>query len=332
MRAMTSRNAPLRLVPLVLCIALACLATLILASCTYLLDDPYPAYTQRISTWTDIDATVKQVSGGASLLFINHLDYLESGSSSGIFLQLATSDGVGRLVTLDGGDFGSPVSYVYGIDPVGLTTGLSSAGQYRSGAVLMNPANRTSAAVLGPISGILLSEAGVNYYGTVSGATMSAARYDSAWVSLGTVSVQISTIYPGPWELVSAGQGGGWYSFLFRDSSSNSYRAFRTPSLASMTWTSLFDDPAVPASYRTPQFSADMSSVGITADGPVMRGHSQGGNGDKLSFLPFGSSSSKDYYPRNSGSVQYFFEASGQYWFLHEASSGRLYKLRTWWK
>ncbi len=308
-----------------LVLSLACLC-----SCSYLLDDPYPAFAQRVLASTDLDAAVRQVSGGSGIEFARDLYYLESGASTAVFVQLTTKDAAARLLALDGGSLTLPVGYTYGVDSIGAGVGLSTAGQFVSGAVAMDPQTRLEAAAVPNNPGQLLSEAGINYFATSTGTALRTRRLDTTWSALSTLNIPISST--GSWQLSAAGQGGGWYCFLFQLTGSSSFRAFRTPSLASMAWTSLFDDTTVPADYTTPLFTADPYSVWITSDGPVLRGNSSSG-GDSLGLVRFGSSlASVDYSPRSAGPSQYFFEPSGRYWFIYESGTARLFKLRTWWK
>ena len=52
-----------------------------------------------------------------------------------------------------------------------------------------------------------------------------------------------------------------------------------------------------------------------------------------FSRYPLGSGGSVDSYSMtyNSGNM-YFFESSGRYWYVFDVGSGRLVRLRTWWK
>jgi hypothetical protein len=307
---------------------------LLFSSCSYLLGGPFPAYEQRIVAMTDFDAAVKAASGGSALQFINGLDYLESNGSSGVFVRLGTQDGKLRLLTFDGESLGAPVAYVFGAAaPFGSGFGLAASGDYVSGQLALKWDSRVpeSTQPTPPVNTILLSEGGINYcFSTASSvSSLSALTYDASWAALSTITMPISAT--GSWSLISAGQGGGYYCFLFFRGDTNTYRAFRTTSVASMPWSSLFDDPTVSADYKTAEFSADRYSLWITADGPVTA--SNDNNGKSFSLLEFGAAASTSGYSlKIGGSASYSFESSGSYWFMYEAATGRLYKLRTWWK
>jgi hypothetical protein len=315
-----------------LALTLALLSPIVFSSCSYLVGDSFPAYDQRIVAMTDFDAAVKTASGGSPLQYLIRLDYLESKGSSGVFVDLTTLDGLRRLISLDGGSLGSPLAYVFGGSTTfGNAFGLSASGDYVSGNVALRWDTRApeAQAPTPPGNSILLSEAGSNYCFSASGTTLSAEVYDAAWNFLSTTTEKIAAA--GAWSLVSAGQGGGYYCFLFFHGDTHMYRAFRTPSIASMSWTSLFDDAAVSSDYMTPEFSADPYSLWITVDGPVTASYEN--NGRSFSLLKFGAAASTSSYSvKGDGSSSVSFESSGSYWFMHEAATGRLYKLRTWWK
>ena len=99
-----------------------------------------------------------------------------------------------------------------------------------------------------------------------------------------------------------------------------------------MPWTSLFDDPAAKAGDMTAEFSsADHSGVWITQDGPVSMGYANSGR--TFSQLNFGAAGGGSSYSlKLDGSVSFSFDFTGTYWFLHDPATGKLYKLRTWWK
>jgi hypothetical protein len=307
-----------------------------LSSCSYLLGGTFPAYDQRIEAMTDFDSAVKAASGGSGILYINRLDYLGSVNASGLLVQLTTKDGTPRLLALDGNSLGDPVGYTFtAATPFGLgyPSGLDASGDYVSGHLALTRYFRLSAPSVPdsvPLNSILLSEGGINYCFSVANSvsSLSAQTYDAAWAPVSTKSIPISAA--GSWGLRSAAQGGGYYSFLFYRSDTNSFRAFRSPSIASMPWASLFDDASVSADCKTAEFSADQSMVWITADGPVTVSH---GNGTSFNLLGFGAAASNSSYAlKDSSSLQVSFEGSGYYWFLYEATTGQLYKLRTWWK
>jgi hypothetical protein len=314
-----------------LCAAgLSCL--FLFSSCSYLTGGPYPAYDQRIVAMTDFNAAVKAASGGSALQQLYSVEYLESKLSSGVFAVLGTEDGAQRLVTLDGGSLGAPVAYAFGAGTLfGMSTGfgLSASGDYVRGQVALKWDTRVQEPYNPPSHGILLSEGGGNYCFSASGSSLSIDSYDSSWGSPAVATKAIANA--GTWTLVSAGQGGGYYSFLFHHEETQAFRAFRTTSVASMPWTSLFDDPTVSADDKTAEFSAESYSLSITADGPVSVSYSN--NGLVFSLLNFGASASTSTYTiKNTGSQTYYFEPSGSYWFMYDQTTGRLSKLRTWWK
>jgi hypothetical protein len=305
----------------------------LLSSCKYLLDDTYPDYTKRMVAYADLDGMVESTSGGASLQEIDAVRYLESAGSSAAFVELHTKDGVHRLLGLDGGNLDDPKSYEFVSYGLVSNVGLAASGNYVSGksafSVAREPVNLSV-----PSHAFLLSESSVNYFlDFTPPLTLAIVACDVGYASVSTASIAVAA--SGSWEFLSAGQGRGWYCLLFRNDSSNNYRAFRAPSIeavrlaaSSAAWAYLFNDPSVPTEYQGKAFNSDYGSVWMTVDGPVVRGN--GNNGVTLTLKSF-SGSDKDYSLDNGSDATFSFEPSGRYWFLYEKKSGRLNKLRTWW-
>lgn len=334
MKAIRAAALLLLILPLLAC----------LSSCDYLLGDSYPAYTQRMGAWIDLDDAAKAASGGSPIQDVGRINYLESSGSSAVFVEYRTKDGFHRLLSLDGESLAAPVGYLLGNSFA--EVGLAASGHYvffsSSGWVALRPDSRavdgSYSAALSPLSvysySALVNEAGSNYFFFLMGnANQNIDLYDAAFTLVGVRPWLNIPIGPSVslWDNVSIGQGGGYYCFLFRIYNTNDFRAFRTPSIGAMpAWTSLFDDPAVPSGYKSAAFSADQSRVWITADGPVTATNDN--NGLVFSLRKFGASGSTSTYTlKDESSATFSFEPSGRYWFMYEKSSGRLYKMRTWW-
>jgi hypothetical protein len=309
------------------------LASALLASCSYLLDDPYPDEAQRLLTRVDLGDKARAAGASSSIQELGALSYLESSGSSVLFVELRMKDGTHLLLSLDGDRLDDPRAFSFSDYPLGSSVCLAASGEYITGGVAFS-ADLVPRALGLSAPGCVLCESGTNYFLTFSSPLiLNIAAYDADYVPTGSISIPIAS--SGNWQLVASGQSGwGKYCLLFQNFETQGFRAFRTGSMKALVaavaagaWTSLFGDE-VPDWNKGPTVRSEFGSAWLTIDGVAYR--SKEDNGTTLTLLKF-SGSSKDYTIKSSGETAYFFESSGRYWFMYERESKRLSKLRTWW-
>jgi hypothetical protein len=308
-------------------------AAALLASCSYLLDDPYPKEAQRLLARVDLGDKAKAAGASSSIQELGALSYLESSGSSVLFVELRMKDGTHLLLSLDGDRLDGAKAFRFSDYALGSGVSLTASGEYVSGGVAFS-ADLVPSAIGVTAPNCVLRESGSNYFLTfASPLLLNIGKYDADYASTGSTSIPVAS--SGNWQLIAAAQGGGRYCLLFQNYDTGCYRAFRTSSMkalysaaAASAWTSLFGGD-VPDWHKGPTLRSDYGSAWLTVDGTVYR--SSEDDGTTLTLKRFSGSIESYTLEKSSGEVLYFFEPSGRYWFMYERESGRLSKLRTWW-
>jgi hypothetical protein len=307
-------------------------ASALLASCSYLLDDPYPNEAQRLLARVDLGVMAKAAGAGSSIQELGSMSYLQSSGSSVLFVELRMKDGTRLLLSLDGDRLDDPKAFRYSEYALGPGVCLAASGEYVSGGVAFS-ADLVPSALGVTAPACVLRESGLNYFLSFSPPnTLNIASYDAAYGPIGSIGVAVAP--SGSWQLMASGQSGGKYCLLFQDFDTRGVRAFRTSSMKALVaavsagdWIWLFGDE-VPDWNKGPAISLEFGSAWLTIDGVVYG--SKEDDATTLTLRKF-SGASVDYRLESSEEAAYFFESSGRYWFMYERESRRLSKLRTWW-
>lgn len=333
--ARLSRRAggPARCLGIILLGALALLAL----SCSYLMDDPYGSVGQRAVAIADI-ATAVTSATGSSIQYINRMYYLSSGGHTYLFLLLTTEDDVSWLIALDGGT----LSTVSAMEPYYAGTGSNMAvdlsGNFALGSssplvldTSLASVSSYSLSALGSVAYCLFSDGSYNNSLAVSSTELSFTQYDSDWAATGNSDAKTVDSSGASYTLLDAANASGTVLLLFDVSGQAIEVAY--PSAGSLYTTleatSYIIDSAS-SSKVSPVASYENSMAWATSAGLVVG--SSGNNGIDLSLYKLGGNGKASTYKlKSNGSTQLYFEPSGNYFFYFDRSSGRLYKLRTWW-
>ena len=169
--------------------------------------------------------------------------------------------------------------------------------------------------------------------------------YDSSWLPGVIGQSQISSV-PGPWNLSRvAVLGDGRICLLFSLGMGDQGKIQAVTFADYPTFDSAFGVGGLmesPDAVKGSQIA--VTTFGGSFDGPsgidawitengVVAMTTTSNNQATFSRYPLGSGGSVDSYSMTyySGNL-YFFESSGRYWYIFDVGSGRLVRLRTWWK
>ncbi|MDA8424511.1 MAG: hypothetical protein M0Z80_00100 [Treponema sp.] len=317
--------------------ALALGGATLLSSCSYLLGDPYGSIGQRTVAWVDLNSAVTSATG-SGVRYINRMSFLSSGGHSYLFLYLGTDSNLQIFAALDG-------------TSLSLVDSIPSSIYYQSGsniAVDMNGNFVTStlpSSALSPtlslttpgpsLSGgyCLVADGSTNVSMMVTSASnaMALSSYSNAW---GTAT---ATASPSPaltaasdpgWVLTDASIAGATLLLLFTNTGSAIEVAYPASSIyATLSGVSDVIDDAPAATAVAP---ANNQMAWATSEGLVVGSYAN--NGLELDLYKLGDSGkSSSYTIAANGSSQAYVEPDGRYFYYYDQSSGRLYKMRTWW-
>jgi hypothetical protein len=330
--------------------------SLALSGCSFLLGDPYGDYLQKADKWLDLRDEFRAKAG----LELNNLSgiHFSEGSFAGttyryLFIQGDFNDGSSRIRALGYDDMNLLLGFEAMPSPGALTAEPDLNGDIKieGNSYYADALNLHSASLPVGTDGtwkwlIADSASTQNYMFHInSSGFFHVHDYSSAWVAgsawpwtiRGAESwnlARMAKLDDGRVSLLFS-QGGGDYSSVVA-ATFPSFAIFRADFMAAATDLLLCPDAAVSAQIDsfTPSGSYDSpAGIGawITQDGLVSL--SRKNNLFTLKRYPLGPGGSMDSY---SMAGRYddllYFEPSGKYWYRFDRSSGRLFRLRTWWK
>lgn len=318
----------------------AALLSLLLSSCAFLTSDIFPSWLSFADANLDLRGLVRgfgAVDEPESL----YVEYLQTVGGPAYIAVLYYEGTAWRLVFLDPEDMG----YLASLKEPGFSPflGAGSGGDIVCGTVSVAAATLTSqtpAPTSLPGGGrayLVRAGAGANQYivGSPNSSNVAWIQYDSAWVSsppgtigAGAAPYPSTTIYLQDADTDVPGTGA---NYLFRDTSSGGYGYLAYYAATA----SIETNPPLSSSATqvTGPFRMDDGRGWITSGGPVA--YVRGDNGpDRLVRYKLGSvGTEQDSLPFDSDDMEILsFDPTGRYWFIYDRISGRLFKLRTWWK
>jgi len=315
------------------CLGLAAAAALLLGGCDYLLGGGAPSWLGRISASAHLRSIVAQETG-SELWSIDGFNYLESQGSSAALVFVTTTDFRRHLVALDGRTLGDPRVYSTPAYSLGTSAGVDMTGYYVTGQLSLRWDNRLPQPPP-PFPSFsvdkAISDSTSNYSITGTTNTYDLIPYNAVWGAPGgPISRPIFSAGGGQHRFSGhTGMGSSPYVHLFYSTNNKTFMATQSPYVYPDTTPA----DAVTA-IKTIEIHTGNSynNAWATADGAVARESDNSGH-IILKLYRFGAAGASDEYSlRENGDMQMSFEPSGRYWFLYEGTTGRLYKLRTWWK
>ena len=331
---------------------------LVFQGCTYLIGDPYGDYMQKAVRWVNLRSGLQNQTG------------LTLDSVSGLVVTKASSGGIPHDYVFIMADFSDKTSRIKAFGYDGLD--LLEFETYSSGGVFSPTADVAGDIKIDsqcyyadsltlhwsslPIGKVLIADTAnaINYMLYTSSGTPSllyADQNDMGWTFINLLGGWQIGSTTETWSLARASVlGDGRLCLLFFSGSDGQ------PKIQSATFTSiadfaaafapaiaagvnLLDSPAASVSARVDlgsQNSVSDNSSGIkawiTVNGVVSMTTS-GNNINTFSRYPLGPGNVTDSYSLTSSSSNlWYFEPSGSYWYFFDVGSGRLVRLRTWWK
>jgi hypothetical protein len=309
-------------------------AATILSSCSYLLGDPYGTIGQRAVAWVDLNGAIKATTG-SGVNYVNRMSYLSSAGHDYLFLYVSTTAQTQIFAALDG-------------TSLNLDNTVSSGFYYQTGtniAVDMNGNFVTSypvglalsptlaIATPGPTQGTFCLAAdtlsNVSMTATSASNAMALSSYSNAWgAATVTASPALAAFDPG-WALTDAATSGGNLLLLFTNSSAAIEVVYPGTSIYSTLSAQTYIIDNAPSKSAI-AYSNSNQMAWATSEGLVVGSYAN--NGVELDLYKLGDSGkTSSYNIATNGSASFYFEPAGRYFFYYEQSSGRLYKMRTWW-
>ncbi|HUW41265.1 MAG TPA: hypothetical protein VMV90_09650 [Rectinemataceae bacterium] len=312
-------------------------AATLLSSCSYLLGDPYGAIGQRAVAWVDLNSAVKSATG-SGVRYVNRMSYLSSGGHAYLFLYINTDANTQLFAALDGTSLNlvdsipSSIYYQSGSN-IAVDMNGNFVTSYPS-ALALSPTLAIAAplpAVSGPYCLAADGSNNISLQATSGANSLSLASYSSSWGADSSTPVPLTAgIDPG-WQLSDAAVANNQLLLLFTASGMALEVAYPASSIYStLSGAGELIDYAPAATAIAPFNSQSSPMAWLTSEGLVVGSYANNGlELDLYKLGGFGKSSS--YTLGNNGSSQAYVEPDGRYFYYYEQSSGRLYKMRTWW-
>ncbi len=333
------------------------MATLILAlafqGCSFLIGDPYGNYFQKADRWINLRSELKNLTG------------LNLNDMNGLAVVKAMSGGTPCDYVFFMADYSNKTSRIRALGYDGLnllsfdapsTIGVLSAAVDANTDIKVGDTSYFASSLMSTLhTGIptgkwLITDnaPAMNYLLYSNGTILNKDSYDSATWSFGVnTTLQISSGV-GQWNLARvAVLGDGRVCLLFSLGMGNQgkiqavtfadYSTLANAFIAGTPIMSMVSGVEIGS-------QVDVNTTGGSIDGPsgidawitengVVAMTTNNNNQATFSRFPLSSGSSVDSYSMtyNSGNLC-FFESAGTYWYVFDAGSGRLVRLRTWWK
>ncbi|MGO8692361.1 MAG: hypothetical protein ACLQMF_01700 [Rectinemataceae bacterium] len=309
---------------------------ILFSSCSYLLGDPYGTIGERAVAWTDLAGAVKNATG-SGIQSVERMSFLSSGGHSYVFLNLSTVNNTQWLVALDGGTLdlvdhiGSTLS-----NQSGTNIAVDMDGDFVTSSAFVGLALSPTLAVTAPSppagTYCLAADATYNISMIESASNLLTFEgYDATWTASGAappISKSLTSADQG-WQLSDAATSGGSLLLLFTGSGgaievAYPYGASIYAALGAQTY--IID--GAPDKSASAGDSSQMAWA--TSEGLVVGSYAN--NGLELDLYKLGGSGKTSSYSlATNGSSSVYFEPAGRYFFFFDRSSGRLYKMGTWW-
>ena len=319
-------------------------------ACSFLLGDPYGNYFQKADRWVNLRSELKN-QAGLNLSEVNGLAVVKTTSGGApfdyVFFMADFSDNTSRiralgyeglnLLSFDAAPTGGVLSAA-----VDLNTDIKIGNASYYASSLANSQNNL------PTGKWLITDNPTtsNFLLYSDGTQLHKDPYSLSWVS-GTPDILQISSGAGPWNLARvAVLGDGRVCLLFSLGIGNQGKIQATTFTNYNALNTVFaiGNPLMDSLNVVISSQIDVNSSGGSVEGPsgidawitengVVAMTTTGNNIATFSRYPLGSGSSVDSYSMtyNSGNL-FFFESSGSYWYVFDIGSGRLVRLRTWWK
>ncbi len=316
-------------------------------SCSFFEEDVYPGWLDYVAAKADL-RTAASEAGTGSLRGVERIElfYYEnaSGTESALACALVYGDTGTALIALDGTTLAASKTWtsrsIPSPEPLGPPLG-ATLGGFVCGTLAFNPNDleagpaSISATVPSGEARIMADTAGArNYYiRNVATGGLRIAEYDASYGFLGD-SLRPFDAASSSFALIDAEATGGRLRILV-GGSSGAYALGYADRATLIASTPLLEDTAA---ERTGPFWPSDGKAWLTADGVVA--YRRDGR-SRLELYPYGYSpsataaaavSTVEALELDTDGIDILgFEPRGDYWFLYERLSGRLYALRTWW-
>jgi len=325
--------------------------SLALSSCSFLTWDIFPSWLSYWDASYDLRAEIRDFSGGVlDDPQSYYVEYIETVGGPSYIAVLLFYDSGGRLVLLDPAD----MSRIAAVESTSFSPLLAagSGGDIVCGQVSIDTTTYTAStgpSSLGYGSRQWLVRVGPysDQYvvGCDSNSLVSKRKDNLTWTSPTTLGDSDVAIAPYPttsWNLVDGetaitGVGANLLFSYYGGTEQVGYAAYYSLSSDIEGVTEIIGSSATEV---TGPFPMDDGLAWITSGGPVAYNRRDNGN-DRLVRYQFGSgnvstgiySTDLDYFAMDRDDMDILsFDPSGNYWFVYSRDSGRLMKLRTWWK
>jgi len=324
--------------------AAALMTTTMVSTCGFLTSDAFPRWLSYVEASVDFRtiAVAQGLGSDASIDNLEFAPYVTGGTDYSKVLVFATGNGTNRLILLDQDKLAFSFAKIYG----GFTRALASVtGGFLCGTQRVDPLNPANIPILAhawtnPSSVRVFrvgdAVSGLNYaVDPTSSLIADFAEYTSVW-SGSPQSTSFDSLTKN-YNLLDAEYANGYSVLGQRQDNGQGYAACFPDSATFTAGGTVFDSAAA---IKTGPFPIADSYAWLTADGPVA--YYRGSNGSNRivryhygtgNFTTGAQAEELDSLLFDDNDVQLLsFDPSGTWWFMYDKLSGRLYKLRTWWK
>ncbi|HUW69355.1 MAG TPA: hypothetical protein VMX33_03920 [bacterium] len=340
---MNTMPSPLRRAALAVVVIVA--ATMV-STCGFLTSDIFPRWLSYAEASVDFRsiAVAQGLGADAHIENLELAPYVTGGTDYSKVLVFATGNYTSRLMLLDPDRLSFSFATLYG----GFTRALASVtGGFLCGTQRVDPLNPASIPTLAHawtnnttsvrVFRVGDPSTGSNYSVDPLATQALFESYPTAWgVATSTLTKNYDTaLYS--YNLLDADYANGYSVLGQRQDNGQGYAACFPDSATFTVGVTVFDSATA---LKTGPFPVADSNAWLTADGPVA--FYRGDNGsNRLVRYKWGTGNyttgaqaeELDSLVFDDNDVQLLsFDPSGTWWFIYDKLSGRLYKLRTWWK
>ncbi len=324
----------------------ALVACAMMSACGFLTSDSFPRWLSYAEASVDLRAIAVDQGLGTDA-YIGNLEfapYVTGGTDYSKVLVYATGNGVARLLLLDPDTLSFSFTKIYG----GFTQALASVtGGFLCGTQLVDPANLAALPSLAHTWTNNASSVRVFRVGDPATGSNYAVdplsnqalfeSYPTAWGSSTSTLTRDLDASGYAYNLLDADYANGYSVLGQRQDNSQGYAASFPDSATFTAGGTVFD---AASAVKTGPFPVADSNAWLTADGPVAYYRDNNGSNRIVryrygtgDFTTGAQAEELDSLVFDSDDVQLLsFDPSGTWWFIYDKLSGRLYKLRTWWR
>lgn len=324
----------------------ALVATAMLSTCDFLTSDAFPRWLSYVEASVDF-RSIAVAQGLGSDAYIENLElapYITGGIDYSKVLVFASGNNTSRLILLDPDNLAFKFIKTYG----GFTRALASVSNgFMCGTQIIDPANPgnipTSAhAWTNNASSVRVFRVGdpgtgLNYAVDPLPTQALFESYPTAWGGATSSLTRGFDASIHSYNLLHADYANGYSVLGQRQENSQGYVASFPDSATFTAGGTVFDSGTA---MKTGPFPIADNYAWLTADGPVAYFRDSNGSNRIVryrygtgDFATGAQAQEIDSLPFDDNDVQLLsFDPSGTWWFIYDKLSGRLYKLRTWWK